>query len=155
MKKLGFALTLALLLPAVARAAENTTWLTDLAKAQTTAKEEKKLVLLDFTGSDWCPPCKMLHRTVFTSKEFENLAKDKFVLVLVDFPRTHALPAEQKQKNEDLAAKYSVEAFPTVIVLDANGKQALREEGYNGDSKDYLGKLQKVSAHAEHSTVTK
>ena len=52
-------------------------WLTDLAKAQEKAKAEKKLVLMDFTGSDWCPPCKNLHKTVLTSEEFNKFAKEK------------------------------------------------------------------------------
>ena len=37
-------------------------WLTDLAKAQEKAKSEKKMVFVDFTGSDWCPPCQALHK---------------------------------------------------------------------------------------------
>jgi thiol:disulfide interchange protein len=42
-------------------------WLTDLSKAQAKAKTEKKLVLMDFNGSDWCPPCKALRKNVLSS----------------------------------------------------------------------------------------
>src|SRR6266581_5754679 len=70
-------------------------WLIDLAKAQAQAKTEKKMVFMDFTGSDWCPPCKALHKNVLTSKEFEAFAKDNLVLVLVDFPTGKVLPADQ------------------------------------------------------------
>ena len=45
-------------------------WLTDAAKAQAQAKAENKLVLLDFTGSDWCPPCIKMRKEVFSKKEY-------------------------------------------------------------------------------------
>ena len=65
-------------------------WTTDLAKAQAKAKAEKKMVLVDFTGSDWCPPCKALHNNILTSEEFVKYAKDNLVLVEVDFPQQDA-----------------------------------------------------------------
>jgi len=55
-------------------AAAESEWMTDLGKAQEKAKAEKKLVLVDFTGSDWCPPCRALHNNVFTSAEFNEFA---------------------------------------------------------------------------------
>ena len=74
MNKLGICLIATLVWVQTAMAAE-ATWLTDLAKAQAKAKEEKKLVLMDFTGSDWCPPCQALHKNVLTSKEFVDFAE--------------------------------------------------------------------------------
>ena len=65
-------------------------WLTDLPKALDKAKAENKMVLMDFTGSDWCPPCKALHKTVLTSPEFEAYAQTNLVLVEVDFPNRQA-----------------------------------------------------------------
>src|SRR5574339_289561 len=98
-------------------------WMTDLAKAQEKAKAENKLVLLDFTGSDWCPPCKALHKNVLSAKEFTAFAKDNLVLVEVDFPRRKALPAAQKKANDALAKKFDIDGYPTIIVLDGAGKQ--------------------------------
>jgi thiol-disulfide isomerase/thioredoxin len=120
-------------------------WLTDLAKAQEKAKAEKKLVLLDFTGSDWCPPCKNLHNTVLVSPEFTKFAKDNLVLVEVDFPRSKAQSAELKAANRKLSEKFNIEGYPTVIVLDASGKEVFKEVGYGGTSaKDYVAKLAKL-----------
>ncbi|MFM8471174.1 MAG: thioredoxin family protein [Limisphaerales bacterium] len=120
-------------------------WLTDLTKAQDKAKTEKKLVLLDFTGSDWCPPCKNLHKTVLTSEEFSKFAKDNLVLVEVDFPRSKPQSAELKAANKKLSEKFNIEGYPTVIVLDANGKEVFKEVGYGGTSaKDYVAKLAKL-----------
>ncbi len=120
-------------------------WLTDLSKAQERAKAEKKLVLLDFTGSDWCPPCKSLHNTVLVSPEFTKFAKDNLVLVEVDFPRSKPQSADLKAANRKLSDKFNIEGYPTVIVLDANGKELFREVGFGGTpAKDYVAKLAKL-----------
>src|SRR5438552_12616557 len=84
-------------------------WLTDLPKAQAQAKAEKKLVLMDFTGSDWCPPCKALHKNVLTSPEFEAYAKTNLVLVVVDFPRSKSQSEELKKSNDELKDKFNIE----------------------------------------------
>ena len=123
-------------------------WLTDLSKAQTKAKEEKKLVLMDFTGSDWCPPCKALKKNVLSSEEFSTFAKANLVLVEVDFPKTkkemEKQSAELKKANEALSTKFDIESFPTVVILSSNGKQLSKDAGYDGSSaKDFVAKLEK------------
>lgn len=148
MKKLALGVVAALALIQVAYAAEGN-WLTDLDKAQSQAKEEKKLVLMDFTGSDWCPPCKALHSKVLTSKEFVDFAKENLVLVTVDFPQHKKLPAEQTKANEELAKRFKIEGFPTIVVLDSNGKELSKDVGYSGESaKDFVAKLQKLKARS-------
>lgn len=47
-------------------------WLTDFKQAQEQAKKDKKLLLLDFTGSDWCGWCIKLEREVFRSRSSRN-----------------------------------------------------------------------------------
>ncbi len=98
-------------------------WTADLEKALAQAKKENKSVLVEFTGSDWCPPCKMMRANVFTKKEFVDAASKKYVLVELDFPRGDA---EVKKKNEPYAEKYKIEGFPTVILMDAEGKEFTR-----------------------------
>ena len=120
-------------------------WLTDLSKAQAQAKTEHKIILMDFNGSDWCPPCKALRKNVFSSPEFIEYAKKNVVLVDVDFPRHKELEKAQKDANEALAKKFGVEAFPTVVVLDDNGKQLKKAEGYDGQTaKEFIAELQKL-----------
>lgn len=120
-------------------------WLTDLAKAQAKATAEKKLVLLDFTGSDWCPPCKNLHKTVLTSEEFTKFAKDNLVLVELDFPNSKPQSAELKAANKELAKKFGITGYPTIIVLDAAGKEVFKKVGYGGTpAKDYVADLAKL-----------
>jgi len=120
-------------------------WLTDLAKAQAKAKTENKMVLMDFNGSDWCPPCKALRKNVLSTKEFEDYAKKNLVLVDVDFPRGKELPADQKKANEALSEKYGIEGLPTVIVLSSDGKQLKKKVGYSGqETKDFIAELEKL-----------
>ena len=122
-------------------------WLTDLGKAQEKAKAEKKMVFVDFTGSDWCPPCQALHKNILTSEEFINYAKDNLVLVEVDFPRRKAQATELKKANEALAKKYHVESFPTVIVFDSQGKELKRDDkGYDSSvkAKEYVARLKNL-----------
>ena len=120
-------------------------WLTDLAKAQATAKAENKLVLMDFNGSDWCPPCKALRKNVLSSQEFVDYAKKNLVLVDVDFPHNKEQSAELKKANQALGEKYGIEGLPTVIVLGSDGKELKKKVGYSGQgTKEFIADLEKL-----------
>lgn len=107
-------------------------WSTDYQASLEKAASAKKPVLLEFTGSDWCPPCIKQNKDVFEQAAFLDFAKDKLVLVKLDFPRSKEQAADIKARNKDLATKYSVEGFPTVILLSPDGKELAREVGYSG-----------------------
>lgn len=142
MKALAF---LATLLFATSALVADDAWKTDLPKALEQAKSEKKMVLIDFTGSDWCPPCKNLHKTVLLSEEFSKFAKDNLVLVELDFPKTKPQSDELKAANKELSKKYAVRGYPTIIVLDAEGKELFRKVGYGGTpAADYVADLAKL-----------
>jgi thioredoxin-related protein len=130
--------------PEAASAAE-ATWLTSFETAQARARSEKKLLLINFTGSDWCPPCIMLERQVFSQPEFEEYAAQHLVLLEVDFPRRKELSNEQKAANEQLAERYGIYGFPTVVVLDSNGK-TLGQLGYEPGvgPQDFIAALEKL-----------
>ncbi len=95
-------------------------WTTNVEEALVKAKKEKKSVLLEFTGSDWCPPCMMMHKKVFSKKSFVKKASKKFILVTIDFPNKNP---ELKKANRKYLDKYKVNAFPTVVLLDEEGKE--------------------------------
>ncbi len=98
-------------------------WSTDLEQAIVKAKAENKSVLVEFTGSDWCPPCIAMRKNVFSKQEFVDAASKNFILVELDFPQgDEAL----KKKNEPMAKKYNIEGFPTVVLLDSEGKEFTR-----------------------------
>jgi len=122
--------------------AADVNWMTDFTAAQKKAKDEKKLVLMDFTGSDWCGWCIKLNKEVFTTKEFGDYAKDNLVMVEVDFPRRKQLSDDQKKANEKLQSKYGAEGFPTIVVLNSEGKQVWKQVGYmQGGPKAWIAKL--------------
>lgn len=98
-------------------------WTTDLEKAFTQAKAEKKSVLVEFTGSDWCPPCIAMRKNVFSKKEFVTAASKKYILVELDYPNGDKAV---KEKNQPYAEKYKIEGFPTVILFNPEGKEFTR-----------------------------
>lgn len=105
-------------------------WLTDFPAAQAQARKENKLIVVNFTGSDWCGWCKKLQKDVFTTKEFEAYAKASLVLVEVDFPDKKPQTQELKSANEALQKKYRAEGYPTILVLNKDGKEVWRQVGY-------------------------
>ena len=113
-------------------------WQTDLKTAEKIAKNENKEILLVFQGSDWCAPCIKLDREVWSTNEFKSYAKDHYVLLKADFPKRskNALPKEQQEKNDKLAATYNQNGyFPFVLLLDADGK-VLGNTGYKNLSPE-------------------
>jgi thioredoxin-related protein len=98
-------------------------WSSNLDEAIAKAKTEKKAVLIEFTGSDWCPPCIAMRKNVFSQKEFVEAASKKFILVELDFPQGDKKLSE---KNEPFATKFKIEGFPTVVLLDSEGKEFTR-----------------------------
>ncbi len=107
-------------------------WLTNLEKAQKISKRTHKPILLYITGSDWCPPCKMLKKDFFYTKEFEEKAS-KFVLVMIDKPRRIDIITEKQMiYNDKIIARYNKEkTFPKVMILNEKGKVLGEIDGYN------------------------
>ncbi|MEO7678731.1 MAG: thioredoxin family protein [Verrucomicrobiota bacterium] len=118
------------------------TWTTDVPKAQAEAKADNKLVMLDFTGSDWCGWCIKLHKEVFDTAEFSEYAKKNLVLVEVDFPNKKPQTASLKKANHALQAKYGVEGYPTIIVLNGEGKKVGQLGYMAGGPKAFIAKLE-------------
>ena len=114
------------LLPA--QAAEQ--WETNYTAALDQAAKENKMVLLDFTGSDWCGWCIKLRKDTFSKPEFQKFAEESLILVELDFPRNKEQSGELKKQNQELAEKFGIEGFPTLVLLDAQGKEAARNVGY-------------------------
>ncbi len=115
-------------------------WLTDLDEGIKVAKAEKKAILVDFTGSDWCGWCIRLKKEVFDQKEFAAVSKD-FVLVELDYPQRKQQSPEEKAKNKVWAEKFAIEGYPTIMLLNANG-EPFAQTGYQaGGPVKYLAHL--------------
>lgn len=124
------------------------TWFTNFEEAQLKAKQEQKLILLNFSGSDWCAPCIKMKQEVFESADFNELANQKLILVRADFPRSkkNQLPKEQVLHNEKLAERYNSEGkFPYTLLLRADGSIIKTWDGYVFASQDkVLDELRKT-----------
>ena len=120
-------------------------WTDDFEAAKKQAAAENKLLLVDFSGSDWCGWCKKLDKEVFAKPEFLEGAKKDFVLVMVDSPSDKTLLSEKAAKqNPKLVDKYDVQGFPTVLIMDADGT-VLDKTGYRrGGPKEYLKNLAEI-----------
>ncbi len=120
-------------------------WSTDLGSAQSRAYAENRFVLVNFTGSDWCPWCIRLADEVFSKPEFHAFADTYLVLVEVDFPnRKYQTPAV-KQANRDLASKYFVQGYPTVVILNSKGDKVGQLGYLQGGPKAYVTALQNIT----------
>ena len=124
-------------------------WETDFEKASAKAKAEGKHLLIDFSGSDWCGWCIKLDNEVFSKEAFKTYAKDNLVLLLVDWPQRTPNSKEVQAKSRPIMEKFSVRGFPTVIILDAEGK-AVAQTGYQaGGPEAYVEHVKKLIAEAK------
>jgi protein disulfide-isomerase len=110
-------------------AAADDLWLTDYKEAQKRAKKEKKVILMDFTGSDWCGWCIKLKEEVFSKPEFEAWAAENVILLEVDFPRKTKLAPELAAQNEKLKQEFKPEGYPTIFFVTHDGK-VVGQSGY-------------------------
>ncbi len=108
------------------------TWYLNYDEAKKAAKAENKPIVILFTGSDWCPPCRALRKEVFPNAIFKREAQ-KVILVLADFPKRKQLPAEQRQLNRQLAATFlGGRGLPTMVAVDWHDDSVIRTiTGYN------------------------
>jgi thioredoxin-related protein len=119
-------------------------WLTSYEQAQKEAQSKNRLLLMDFTGSDWCGWCIMLDKEVFSKPEFKEYASKNLVLLELDFPRRKQMPPETAAQNEKLLMKYGIQGFPTVVVFDSSGKP-LGALGYQaGGPQAFIEQLERL-----------
>jgi thioredoxin-related protein len=123
----------------------DSTWLNDYKKAQEEAKTSHKLLLLNFTGSDWCGWCIKFDREVLSQSPFKDYARNNLVLVELDFPRAKSQSPELRKQNRDLAQQYEVAGFPTIVVLNSDGQKVWQYDGYfPGGAEAFVAELQKL-----------
>jgi thioredoxin-related protein len=121
------------------------TWLNDFEQAKTLAHERHKLILLNFSGSDWCGPCIKMKREIFETLEFQSYADENLVLLRADFPRQkkNQLDAKQQEHNGKLAELYNPTGkFPLTLLMTEDGKVIQEWNGYsNGSVTEFVGQL--------------
>ena len=134
--------------PSSAGQSSESSWGTDLPAALNQARSENKMVLLDFTGSDWCGWCIKFDKDVLSTDKFAGYAKSKLVLVRLDFPHHKEQDAALKQANEQLSKRFSVDGFPTFVLLNSAGKELWRQVGYaEGGPDAFIAELERFTRH--------
>ena len=114
-------------------------WSPNLDSAKKQAHDENKMILLNFSGSDWCGPCIRLHKEILNSEAFEVYAKDHLVLLNADFPRMKKkqLSKEKQAQNDALADAYNKNGtFPLTLLLSADGKILKQWEGFPNETPE-------------------
>lgn len=120
-------------------------WMHDFEAAKAKAVAENKPIFINFTGTDWCGWCIKLEKEVFSKKAFQDYAKDNLVLVEVDFPKKKKQSAELKAQNARLDEEYGVEGYPTLYLLDSQGKKFTEDIGYReGGPEAYVEHLKSL-----------
>jgi protein disulfide-isomerase len=120
-------------------------WQTDYKKAQEEAKTNHRLLLVDFTGSDWCGYCIRFNREILSKEQFKDYASKNLVLLEVDFPRAKEQTPTLRQQNQRLAEEYQIEGFPTIVVLNGDGRKVWRFDGYFPNGPDaFIAELEKL-----------
>lgn len=106
-------------------------WYTNLEQAQKKAKKKNLPILMYFTGSDWCAPCKSLKEDFFETPTFLTKASN-VILVMIDYPRRiDIISEEQMEYNKGIILKYNKEkAFPLLVGLTQKGREIDRISGY-------------------------
>ena len=143
-------------------------WLDNIQEALNKAKKDKKPVLALFTGSDWCPPCQKLEKNILLQPAFKEFAEKHLVLLFLDYPQNTKLDEKVKKQNDDLAKKFSIEGYPTIIILSPNGQKAAwthvgytplfleeLQKGIQGLDKDYPETAKAVKDEVEAEAKAK
>ncbi len=141
---------LAVLALTMSATAATVQWRTDFESAKAEARKDGKIVVMNFSGSDWCGFCIKMKKEALDMKAFTDYAAKNAVLVEVDFPNRKKLPAALVKSNEALKKKFAVGGYPTFVVTDATGNEIGRQVGYlQGGPLAFVDKLEKFKAKAK------
>ena len=121
-------------------------WGTDFAKAKTLAAKNNKPILIDFTGSDWCGWCMKLDKEVLSQKEFKEYAAKNLNLVVSDYPKSKKQSDALRKQNQKLAKDFNIEGYPTIILVDKDGKEMARTGYKAGGASEYVNHLKELLA---------
>jgi protein disulfide-isomerase len=141
------------LFPALNAAAAAEPWLTDLGTAQAKAQAENKAVLIHFSGSDWCGWCMKLRKEVFAKADFNAYASTNLVLLNVDFPKHKPVAPSLQSTNQRLAGQFQVQGFPTLVLLDGQGRRLGNVNYSQGGAKPFLAEVERLRQSARDAAA--
>jgi thioredoxin-related protein len=116
-------------------------WTFSMAEAAERASEEDKMILINFTGSDWCVWCQKLEKEVFSTQEYLDWASENLVMVFLDFPQAIEQPENILQQNQMMQQAMGVQGFPTLMLLDSDLTPLLQTGYKEGGASSYIAHL--------------
>lgn len=105
-------------------------WSTNPAEAMQQAAAQKKGVMLEFTGSDWCGACIMQKKQALSLPKVQEGITAAFIPVELDFPRKKQQDEQTKAMLETYKKSYGITGFPTLVYTDAQGRPVHTVVGY-------------------------
>ena len=134
-KTISFLITVIVFLFLVTNSSAQAAWIHDYEHAIKDAKKYNRPILVNFTGSDWCGWCIRLKEEVLSKPAFKNYAGKNLILLELDFPRRKPQSSKIKKQNNNLARKYRIRGFPTIILINENG-DLIATTGYRRGGPD-------------------
>jgi protein disulfide-isomerase len=119
---------------------------TNFARSAELAKSTNRPLLLAFIGTDWSISSLKLDREVFDQPEFADNSTYNFLVCKLHFYQTQERLPETIRQNEELATKYNIQEFPTVVVLSPDGREIGRLGYVPGGVKAFAASLNAIIA---------
>ena len=142
--KISLFLLLSIIMSCSSTTIEANEWLESYPIALEQAQKTDKMILLNFTGSDWCGWCMRLDEEVFSTPEFNEFVKENLILLKIDFPSEIPQSELVKANNRALLEKYGVKGFPTIVFIDKN-EEIIAVTGYQaGGALAYIEHMREI-----------
>jgi thioredoxin-related protein len=119
---------------------------TNFPRSAALAKSTNRPLLLAFLGTDWSISSLKLDREVFDQAELSDNSKYSFLLCKLHFYQTQERSPEIIRQNGELATKYKVQEFPTVVVLTPDGREIGRLGYISGGVKTFAAAVNAIVA---------
>lgn len=121
-------------------------WGESYAAAQALAREQKRPILIFFSGLDWTNLCRRMRTEIFLQEAFVRYAEKSLVLVHADFPKKTQQTSALRQQNRQLLRTFKIPYYPTVVLVDAEGRELGRSGYTHGGAKTFVRMLQEWQA---------
>ena len=96
---------------------------TGLNAALAAARTSGKSILLDFEAV-WCGPCHTMDNWIWNDAEVAEELKARFISVKIDV-----------DDEKELVKRFNTTGYPTMIILDATGKETWRKADYQSSKQ--------------------
>ena len=110
------------------------------AEARSLAAEQEKYIMVD-AFTEWCGWCKVQDKNTFHNEKVAAYMNDEIVAVKIDF---------EKGVGIDLAMKYRVRSYPTLLFFTPEGKLAGRIVGYDADIDNFISSVKDMQIEENH-----